>query len=114
MISFHGAGIPGLGATGRPEAADLAANIWGTGERQERGGAVGCRKRKRCKAVNIEYLPAFRTTSKPTGLGHHLPEGCHPARPAGHAPTCYHCQWLNSKTRQTRKKSILSCGLSVA
>lgn len=46
MISFHGAGIPGLGATGRPEAADLAANIWGTGERQERGGAVGCRKEK--------------------------------------------------------------------
>ena len=35
MISSRRAGTPGLGATGRPGAANLAANIWGTGEREE-------------------------------------------------------------------------------
>lgn len=35
MISSRGAGTLGLGATGRPEAANLAANIWETGEREE-------------------------------------------------------------------------------
>lgn len=35
MISSQRAGTPGLGATGRPRAANLAANIWGTGEREE-------------------------------------------------------------------------------
>lgn len=35
MISSQRAGTLGLCATGRPAAANLAANIWGTGERQE-------------------------------------------------------------------------------
>lgn len=35
MISSQRAGTLGLGATGKPEAANLAANIWGTGERAD-------------------------------------------------------------------------------
>lgn len=35
MISSQRAGTLGLGATGRPGAAKLAANIWSTGEREE-------------------------------------------------------------------------------
>lgn len=35
MISSRRVGTLGLGATGKPGAANLAANIWGTGEREE-------------------------------------------------------------------------------
>lgn len=45
MISSQRAGTLGHGATGRLEAANPAANIWATGER-DGGGQEGCGKSK--------------------------------------------------------------------
>lgn len=66
MRSSRRAATPGLGAKGRPGAANLASSIWGTGERVERGRGAG---EKEMQKRYYWIFARFGTTSKQYGQG---------------------------------------------